>query len=135
MGQWLASHGLLPEYIACSPAVRANETAMLLCEGADLSMSRIYHDKRIYMAGIDDLLAVIGDFPDCRGPLMLIGHNPGLEDLLLYLAGDAATATGHRKVLPTAALACLELEDDGRLPTPWTARLLHLVRPRELAKA
>lgn len=132
MGKWLAENGLLPAYIACSPAVRTNETALLVCSGADISTDRIYHDERLYLASLHDLLSVMRDIPASPEPLMLIGHNPGLEDLLLYLAGDAAAHTGHRKIMPTAALAHMEFT--GSTPAPGTVRLLNLLRPRELAK-
>jgi len=130
MGKWLADNGLLPAYIACSPAVRTNETALLVCSGADISTDRIYHDKRLYLASLHELLSVMRDIPASPEPLMLIGHNPGLEDLLLYLAGDAAAHTGHRKIMPTAALPHLEFT--GNAPAPGSVRLLNLLRPREL---
>ena len=130
VGKWLADNGLLPAYIACSPAVRTNETALLVCSGAEISTDRIYHDKRLYLASLHELLSVMRDIPASPEPLMLIGHNPGLEDLLLYLAGDAAAHTGHRKIMPTAALA--QLEFTGNTPAPGSVRLLNLLRPREL---
>jgi phosphohistidine phosphatase len=130
IGKWLAENGLIPAYIACSPAVRTNETALLVCNGADISTDRIYHDERLYLASLGDLLAVLRDISAGPEPLMLIGHNPGLEDLLLYLAGDAAAHSGRRKIMPTAALAHLQFT--GNTPAPGSVRLLTLLRPREL---
>jgi len=132
IGQLLAVNGLLPESIVCSPAVRTNETALLVCTGADISTDRIYHDRRMYLAGVDELLAVIADNHDRPWPLLLIGHNPGLEDLLLYLVGDAAAHTGSGKIMPTAALAQVELPDDSDRPAAGAGRLVTLTRPREL---
>lgn len=132
IGRWLAEHGLLPDYIACSPAVRANETALLVCQGAGLSTGCIYHDERLYLAGVSELLAVINDIPKTAGAHMVIGHNPGLKELLVHLAGERVTGSGHRKLMPTAALAQLQIPGDDRLLSAGSARLLAWIRPREL---
>ena len=132
MGEWLAGHDLLPASIACSPAVRANQTALLLCNGAGIDTGCITHDKRLYLAGLDELLAVISDTPNTPGPLMLVGHNPGLEQLLLHLAGSAVASIAGKKILPTAALAQLQIPDDNHPLPAGSARLLALVRPRDL---
>lgn len=132
MGNWLAAQGLLPGYIACSPAVRANQTALLVCNGAVLDPGLIVHDKRLYHASLDDLLGIIGDMPNTAGPQMIVGHNPGLEELLLYLAGSAAVDPDRKKVLPTATLAHLQISGATHPLPSGSARLVTLQRPREL---
>ena len=132
MGNWLAEHELLPARIICSPAVRANETALLACNGAGISTGCIFHDERLYQADLEDLLAVISDTPNIPGPLMLVGHNPGLENLLLYLAGDTGAHMARKKILPTATLAHLHIPGDTQQLVPGSARLLELVRPHDL---
>ena len=80
------------------------------------------------MAGPDKIVEVIRQTPDSCGRLLLIGHNPGLEEFLERL-------TGTYTPLPTAALAHLELEIDswGRFNVPTKASLARLWQPRELA--
>ena len=132
MGNWLAEHDLLPGHIACSPAVRANQTALLVCKGAGMDTGCITHDKRLYHAGPGDLLKIIDDMPNTAERQMLVGHNPGLEDLLLYLAGTSAVDPARNKILPTATLAHLQIPD-GIHPLPsGSARLVTLQRPRDL---
>jgi phosphohistidine phosphatase len=132
MGSWLAEHDLLPARIVCSPAVRANETALLVCNGADVSTGCIFHDERLYHADLEDLLAVISDTPIIPGPLLLVGHNPGLENLLLYLAGNTVAHMARKKILPTATIARVHIPGDIRQLTRGSGQLLELIRPRDL---
>ena len=109
-GEWL--RGLdTPDAVLCSPAVRTRETlAQVTAAGCPLPAARFEAD--IYDASLGDLLGAIerqlADVPDtCR--LWLIGHNPGLEQLVFHL--DAAA---QLRALPTAGIVVLRL--DGRLP-------------------
>lgn len=109
-GEWL--RGLDPPDAAlCSPAVRTRETlAQLAAAGCVLPAPRFEAD--IYDASLGDLLGVIetqlANAPDTRR-LWLVGHNPGLEQLVFHL--DAAV---QLRALPTAGIAVLRF--DGRLP-------------------
>ena len=135
MGEWLLAQRLLPERIVSSPAQRALSTAAAVCEGMDQAGRSIAHDERIYEAGVAQLLAVLADCPADCGRLLLVGHNPGLERLLVRLAGaDAAQAQGGGGMSP-GALARLEL------PGTWQqaadaagatggATLLSITRPQ-----
>jgi phosphohistidine phosphatase len=61
---------------------------------------------------------------------MLIGHNPGMEELMRYLLGDAVETPSDGKLLPTATLARLELPKDWRNLKTGSAKLLEVRRPR-----
>lgn len=69
----------------------------------------VRHDRRLYAAGVPDLLAVVHQAPPEVGTLLLVGHNPGLEELVLDLAGDGLDdlldEVGTK--FPTAAAAVL----------------------------
>ncbi len=64
--------------------------------------------------------------------MLLIGHNPGLEKLLLYLAGDAPL-TRDGKLMTTAAIAHLRIDDAWGELRDGSAHLIALTRPRELS--
>jgi phosphohistidine phosphatase len=64
-------------------------------------------DERVYAAPVDELLAVLAELPEDVATALLVGHNPGLEDLLERLTGEAVR-------MPTAALALVEV------PSPWS---------------
>ncbi|MEU8590441.1 histidine phosphatase family protein [Streptomyces sp. NPDC048664] len=108
-GRALAHADRLPDLALCSTAVRARRTWELVCaEWA--APPAVRFDARMYAAGVPDLLAVLREVPDEVGTLLLVGHNPGLAELVLWLAGDGVgdTLDRVRVKFPTAALARLD---------------------------
>jgi phosphohistidine phosphatase len=125
MGRYMRDRGLRPDLILCSPAERARQTAALLVEAAGLS-APLRYDERIYEATAARLAEVVSQADEGAGELLLVGHNPGMEELLELL-------TGETRRMPTAALACVELDTDkwAKL-APRSGRLEWQVRPKEL---
>lgn len=138
MGRHILDHGERWQRVLASPAVRAAQT-IELAEAATGSKIPIEWDRRIYLASSRTLLDVLREQPDRTERLLMVGHNPGLEDLIFDLVpddpGDRLRAIVEEK-FPTAAFAVLEIDcerwedlDDG------CARLVHLMRPRDLDPA
>lgn len=111
IGDWLQSQQLVPELIISSPARRARETAETAAEAAGYDKKDIFWNESIYMADVSELLDAIATTPDACRTLMVVGHNPGLEDLLFYLT-DEVDIPEDGKVLPTSTIAILETEFD-----------------------
>ncbi len=80
-------HALVPDLIVTSDAVRARTTAQAVAEAAGYDRE-IVVDPRLYHANPDDLLAVLQGLSDDSARAMIVGHNPGLEDLIERLAGE-----------------------------------------------
>jgi phosphohistidine phosphatase len=127
LARYAASAGVRPRLVLCSPARRARETLDAMLAG--LGAAVVLYEESLYRAGADELLARLREVPAGVESLLLVGHNPGLADLLARLGGAEARRTVGAK-LPTGALARLEL--DG----PWRelerAALAAYVVPREL---
>jgi len=87
-GVWLARAGLLPSYILSSSATRAKRTAEKCIKTAGLRGDTVHLDRRIYNASIEDLLLVLGEVPDDVNRLLVVGHNPGLSELIAWLARE-----------------------------------------------
>jgi phosphohistidine phosphatase len=134
IGVWLAQQHLTPDLVVASPAERALVTAQKTCKAMGNGDEGIQRDKRIYAAEIDDLLAVLGDCPQDAGRVMLVGHNPGLEDLLVWLAGEVVPVPEDGKLLPTATLARLQMPVDWRALVAGCARLDSITRSGTLPK-
>jgi phosphohistidine phosphatase SixA len=114
-GLWLASHGIRPERVLCSPARRTSETARLALTALD-SLPVPQLAEEIYDASPGELLALL-DQHGGAGSVMLVGHNPGIERLVaLLVEGRSDDFRG----MPPGALAVLHL--DGTLE-PGNARL------------
>jgi phosphohistidine phosphatase len=134
MGVWMRRQQLLPDYIVSSPAERALATAQKLCKAMGAGTQGIVCDERIYEATASELLDVLADCPDGAQRVLLVGHNPGLEDLLLLLAREPLEIMGGCKLLPTAALARLTLPDDWHKLTPECALLESIMHPGTLPR-
>ncbi|NBR30958.1 MAG: histidine phosphatase family protein [Sphingomonadaceae bacterium] len=135
IGKYLAGKGWRFDYVISSPAVRCTETLDVLWEG----YGEILHpnwDRRIYLASGATLLDVVQDLPDTVSSVLMCGHNPGLEDLILMLVpdqkGDALRDAVEQK-LPTASVAELQFDTDHWADVQSnTARFTRLIRPRDL---
>ena len=102
MGKRLASEKLNDAILVCSPAARTRETAEIVLKHSRLRMDQRF-DERIYEASLRDLLQVVSEIPDEKQTAMMIGHNPGFEELLAFLTGEA-------RHMPTCALAKIKLD-------------------------
>jgi phosphohistidine phosphatase len=131
MGTWIRENDVVPDHVVSSPARRAAETVHLMVAEMGVDEETIVFVDEIYDAAVSDLLDVLADCPAARRRVLLVGHNPALEDLVEHLAGRIDAPQGG-KVFPTAALAHLVMPDDwSRLPRAC-AELRSLTRPRAL---
>ncbi|WP_328441709.1 histidine phosphatase family protein [Streptomyces sp. NBC_00457] len=104
----LADADCLPDLALCSTAVRARQT-WELASAQWGTPPPVNHDPRLYAADVPDLLSVVHDVSAEVETLLLIGHNPGLEELVLALAGDSLDDALERVRVkfPTSAIAIL----------------------------
>lgn len=131
IAEWLDEQEIRPQLVLCSPAARTRETLDLI-QGALSPAAQIVYEKRLYLADMDDLLTRIRETDDAVGCLLLIGHNPGLQDLAVALAPPSTKKDRARLVdkFPTAALARFDTGAAGWSGlAPGKTRLLDFVRP------
>jgi phosphohistidine phosphatase len=132
-GDWLGRHRLVPDYVISSPARRALQTAEIASEAMGIRKKNIYRQRHIYLATQEELLHVLADCPLQAKRVMLVGHNPGLEELLYYLTNGRMTIPEDGKIMPTAAFAVLNMPDDWDRLKSGDAHLEFLIRPKEIA--
>jgi phosphohistidine phosphatase len=105
VGDRLRAQSLIPDVIVTSDAVRARTTAQAAAQAAGYTRE-IVVEPSLYHAAPDDVIAVLKGLPDDTArSVLVVGHNPGLEDLIEQLSGE------HHD-LPTAALVQLALPVD-----------------------
>ncbi len=100
MGQLIADEGLRPQLIVSSTAERARTTAAMVAEECGYEGDVRLTDE-LYHASPQDCLRVLGGLPDDLESVLLVGHNPGLSELVLELSGQ-------RIDMPTAGLVLLQ---------------------------
>ena len=131
MGRYIAETGLLPDAIVCSTATRAVQTIHGVAQAAHLTLEAVHFESAVYEANLSTLLDVLGACDPDAHRTMIVGHNPGLEYLLDHLAGGVPVP-GDGKLMPTAALARVELPRDWRRLERGQGKLLGLIRVRDL---
>jgi phosphohistidine phosphatase len=132
LGNWLICRGLLPDYVVSSPAERASATAAKVCNTMGIGMRAIHLDERLYAASLDNLCATLADCPVQARRVLLVGHNPGLEQLLTFLLQEAIPPSKGGKRLPTASLARLVVPNQWHRVAAGCATLAGFTRPAAL---
>lgn len=112
MGRHMRDIGLTPDLVICSSSVRTRQTARLALEELDIPKLEVVYDDAIYEASANELLARLQRVEATVGHVLMIGHNPGLQRLVLLLtdgrlAGESADIA---EKLPTGALVTLDLD-------------------------
>lgn len=122
IGHWLNEQSLQPEIIISSPATRALATSQQVAD--IIGIAEITQDERIYDNTLKQLLAVLADIPaEVKRP-MIVGHNPGFEELLLHLALVDDDFYKDGKLMTTGTVAVLDMPDDWRQLGRHCAELL-----------
>ena len=126
MGWLIAEKNLLPDAVLSSTALRAQTTAEVAMEEADFR-GVIEFPPGLYLAPPENYIHALNEVEDSANRVLVVGHNPGLEELLAQLTDQA-------EHLPTAALAEVELpiEHWQDLKRTTGGKLLHIWRPKEL---
>jgi phosphohistidine phosphatase len=126
IGKFMRRRKFRPDLILCSPAERARQTIALVSAAASFT-AELRYDERIYEASDTRLLSLISQLDASVGKVLLVGHNPGLEELVQALTGEV-------RRMPTAALAHIRLGIERWADTSErSGELLQLITPKELA--
>jgi phosphohistidine phosphatase len=134
VGAYMGQHGLKPDKVLVSTARRARETWSLVATalGKDLDVS---FDDRLYEANPKALLVPLRAANAAAHSLLMVGHNPGIQELasLLMASGDIDARQRLLEKFPTAALAVIDFQIDAwSALAPHSGRLDRFVTPRAL---
>ncbi|MBB4211886.1 phosphohistidine phosphatase [Rhodothalassium salexigens DSM 2132] len=139
MGRLIAERGVDPACLVCSPSARTRETLTRVAAFAAFSAAPRF-EPMLYEADVSDLMQVIRGLPADAADALIIGHNPGLQDLALALAHDQHGAAGDTPLnrledkFPTAALARLSLDIDAWVDlVPGRGQLISFDVPKDHA--
>jgi phosphohistidine phosphatase len=121
-GRWLRDRVGHVDAVVCSPAARTRETWALIAAELDGAADPIF-DERVYAATAQTLLAVVRGLSDDVGSALLVGHNPGVADLVTALSGEELE-------MKTSAVAMLDLIGSWADAEPGRATLVAHATPR-----
>jgi phosphohistidine phosphatase len=126
VGRLVRDQQLIPDLIVSSTAVRARKTAMKVAKACGYRHG-IELREELYEATPEDCRAVLRSLDGNAARVMLVGHNPGLEELVAALTGDT-------RPLPTAALVhiMLPIEAWSEFRSGTRGELKNFWRPKEI---
>lgn len=132
MGRHAKTLGLTFDHVVASPAERVVETLKHFATGYGEDLTPQW-DAGVYLASTATLLDVVHALPETADSVLLVGHNPGFEELVLLLTSEGPLRDDVEIKFPTASLAELHFQLPGWAKVmPATASLARFVRPRDL---
>ena len=126
MGKLLKKMNEIPELIISSPAVRAYKTAKKAAKKIDYPSDKIVKDEKLYMAGTNDFLSVIGNTKPVIDKLMLVSHHPGIAQFANFIAGT------NIENIPTAGIVRIDFDTNSWDEIPrMKGRLIFFEYPKK----
>lgn len=132
-GAWLVENDVIPDYIICSDALRARSTCAWVLSELGEKGPTPYVDSRVYSAGVSELCSIINEVPDTVSTLLVIGHQPTLQELALRLASVASDEEAVYELAmnyPTLGTTVLETAHPYSHLDARDAQVTHFVAPR-----
>ena len=99
----LRQRGTVPERARASSALRARQTALRICEHLNMPVEAVDLEESLYLASPATLIEHIQRTPDGVNTLLIVAHNPGMEELIYLLSNATVT-------LPPAGLATISFD-------------------------
>lgn len=132
LGEYLVDAAPEPEVVLCSPARRTTDTLAGLRDAVP-DEAQVRMEADVYLADASTLLSLLHDIDRDVGCAMIIGHNPGIQDLSIRLVGDGDSELRHQLVtkLPTGAVVTLSFDGTWADLGNGVARLEALFMPRK----
>lgn len=132
MGAFLQDNALIPDRVLVSSARRTQETLELLSTGWPLKSQQMLTDEELYLADAQTLLARAAACADRGRRIMVLAHNPGMDDAVSHISADMPAPTESGKLMVTAAVAHFRVEARQHLEQRGKCRLAGLYRPKEI---
>ncbi|HEY5733258.1 MAG TPA: histidine phosphatase family protein [Gammaproteobacteria bacterium] len=132
MGKYLQEQGLVPDCMVVSGAKRAKETAQLLLDAFSLRNDNVIYDKELYLADWETLLEIIQLYARDNQRLLVLAHNPGMDDLVSYISSEPPALSESGKLMVTCAVAGISFDQVKDVGKKGAGKLQFLLRPKEI---
>ena len=132
MGAFLANKDLVPNKMIISPARRTQQTAELLLKNLPVDKQQVLIDRDLYLADMESISELIELYAADEQRILLLAHNPGMDDMVSYLADSTPPLSANGKLMTTCAVAHFVLASVNTSRKHGSAELLGLYRPKEI---
>ena len=136
IGSYLAEQRYNVDLVICSSAMRTRETLDLMFKAGNLRWP-VEYTRPVYDATTNTLFSIVRNLSDSLNTVMILGHNPSMQDMTLLLAGrdESAEVQQVRQKYPTGALAHIALGIDSfRDLHVDCGQLRKFIRPKDLVQ-
>jgi len=134
MGAWLAQKALLPDFVVSSPAPCAVTTAQKCCKSAGLCGDVVTRDARLYPGTVADVMDVVRELPKTARRVMVVGHNPALDNALATLSRAPVPRNEKDGILLPGTLAHLHIDGAWHDVDAGCGKVLDIVEPKTLPR-
>ncbi len=132
MGRYLAEIDCVPSRIILSSSQRTRETAELLLQSLPLKKDALQIDRELYLADRETLLEAMELYANEGQRLLILAHNPGMDDTVNYLASSPPPLSASGKLMTTCAVACFTFASLADLNRPARCECRQLLRPADI---
>ncbi len=132
IAQRLVSLDIIPDRVVSSAAVRTKQTTEIVLDNIQSKQTNTQYLEQLYLADMYKVLEVIDqNLQQTSRNLMIIAHNPGLDNIVSYLSSEPPPRNITGKLMTTAALAIFELDETSSIKGNQLS-LKYMLRPKEL---
>ena len=135
LGCYLNKIKRVPDRMVVSVAERAQQTAECVLMNLPMAEENFVVDKELYLADRATLIETIELYAVEGQRLLILAHNPGMDDIVSYLASERPSLTVTGKLMTTCTLASFRIDSLEALKKPGKCELQHLIRPADTADA
>lgn len=131
IGQYIKESKMTPDHVYCSSATRTRQTHDYV-SNYFISSSEVHYTNSLYVVSGGDIIKVLSQVPEQYESIMIVGHNPGVSELLHIL--PKTTERHLAPSMPTASLAIYDLMiPNWQSIEPYCAKLVDLITPKMLS--
>jgi len=135
LGIYLNSIKLTPDRMVVSVAERTQQTAECVLMNLPMAEENIIIDKELYLADRETLIETIELYAVEGQRLLILAHNPGMDNIVSYLASERPRLSATGKLMATCTLACFRIDSLDAIKKPGQGELLNLIRTEDTAIA
>ncbi|MDT8281288.1 MAG: histidine phosphatase family protein [Gammaproteobacteria bacterium] len=131
LGVYLNKIKLRPDRMVVSTAVRAQQTAESVLLNMPIPEKNIISENELYLADRETLIETVELYAAEGQRLLILAHNPGMDDIVSYLASERPSLSASGKLMTTCTLACFRIDSLEALKKPGKGELQRLIRPAD----
>lgn len=132
MAAHLKELGITPHRMVVSSSVRTRETASLLIKVFSVDTIDIHFEQALYLASRQTICEIAENYAEENKRLLVLAHNPGMDESVIFLASERPTYTSIGKLMTTCAVANFQLDSTEALHKAGQGDLKQLFRPKEI---